>query len=128
MNRTIEAPKPGNYWPVMLGHMVPGRDMQLRKGGYVNYVGGPLVSGSGMKGISREGRQILSEKLDLKDKASRLGKLGRMMDMDDPHRKHNPAMFGSMMKALGLKPSSTTVERFPEDLSWRGATQNRPSL
>ena len=116
MNRTIPAPKPaGIFWPVMLGHMVPGELHPIRLLKTVNYPDGSSTL---------EHRKYVTDK-----QASYLvgeGKRKRMMDMHEPNKNMHPIM-SQLMHALGQKQPKQPVgfHRLQEDLSWRGATQNQ---
>lgn len=117
MNRTIPAPKPeGMFWPVMLGHMVPGEDRPYTRLKTVNFPDGLSVV------QHRKMQTLTPQQRELYDKAD---KQQRMMDLNDEHKNLHPIL-SQMMKALGLPGKQTAVDfsRFKEDLSWRGATQN----
>ena len=120
MNRTIPAPKPdGDFWPVMLGHMVPGKDIPYRRLKTINYPDGlSIVNHRKLQTLTPQQREMYKTA----DRQS------RMMDLNDEHKKLHPVL-SQLMQAMGLggKQGQTPVafERFKEDLSWRGATQNR---
>ena len=141
MNRTIPAPKPvGMFWPVMLGCHVPGPDVPYRREMTVNYPDGHVVDTQRDRGLLGHDAKALYEKV----------KKRRLMDLDDDIRKklgltrepgretqregkNYDKMLGVMMKALGIPgekqgQDEVPFERFAEDLTWRGATQNRPVM
>ena len=144
MNRTIPAPKPaGIFWPVMLGHMVPGELHPIRLLKTVNYPDGSSTLEHRKYVAAQHEKALLAAEEEKRSLIKQQMKQRRLLDMDHPDKKMDPIM-SQLIHALSAQKSGVQKKRrrsvvgpsrrgsiigmdfnrLQEDLSWRGGTNN----